>query len=193
MSHLSIASPKGGVGKTMLALQLAAAFSKAGLRVNLIDHDPQGSALVFGKIAQKAGRILPFALTNAQTAGFDLYLHDHAPGVVERYPSEVLVMPVVLDAPSGSIHRRGKTLLAERGYATLEVVSRFRSDRAEPRKVLAAHYAGCPVIRERTLYSNLYGRGLTVFDAPGVPYLDRAQEEIVAVRKAVERLLGEMS
>ncbi|HEL5321654.1 TPA: P-loop NTPase [Stenotrophomonas maltophilia] len=33
MNHVSVVSPKGGVGKTMLALQLAASFARDGVRV----------------------------------------------------------------------------------------------------------------------------------------------------------------
>lgn len=192
MKHLNLVSPKGGMGKTMLALQLAASFARDGHRVCLVDHDPQGSALVFGKIAQKAGVELPFVPTNARVSGFDIVIHDHPPGVVEAYPGGILIMPVVLDAPSGTVHRRGKSLLKQRGNRILEVVSRFRSDRAEPRRILAEHYADCPVVCERTLYSNLYGRGLTVVDAVGIRYLDRAQTEIAGVRKALDRLMGEV-
>ncbi|MBJ6984023.1 ParA family protein [Luteimonas sp. MC1750] len=189
MKHVSITSPKGGVGKTMLAINLAASYASSGLRVCLVDHDPQGSVLVFGKIAQKAEVELSFVPTNARVSGFDLYIHDHPPGIQEQYPGQVLVMPVVLDAPSATVHLRGKTVLQERGHRILEVVSRFRADRAQPRKVRQERYPHCPVVSDRTLYSNLYGRGLTVIDAPPVRYLDRAQAEIASVRKALDALL----
>lgn len=193
MIHLSVVSPKGGVGKTLLSLQLAASFAQSGLRVNLIDHDPQGSALVFGKLAQRAGRELPFAITPVQASRFEVYIHDHAPGVLEHYPSKVLIMPVVLDAPSGTIHRRGRELLEQRGYSTLEVVNRFRADRAGPRRALVDHYMGSAVIAERTLYSNLYGRGQTVFDDVGVAYVDRARSEIMQVRHALDQLMAQVA
>ena len=77
MIHLSVVSPKGGVGKTMLALQLAASFARDGQRVCLMDHDPQGSSMVFGKLAERAGIELPFVPTNARVGGFDVYIHDH--------------------------------------------------------------------------------------------------------------------
>jgi chromosome partitioning protein len=44
MRIYTVALEKGGVGKTALAVNLAAAFQKAGLSVLLIDLDPQASA-----------------------------------------------------------------------------------------------------------------------------------------------------
>ena len=52
---IAFVSPKGGGGKTTLAILLASEFAHGGLSVRVLDADPQGSALLWQKRSRDAG------------------------------------------------------------------------------------------------------------------------------------------
>jgi len=186
--HIAVASPKGGVGKTMTALQLAGAYAAKGYRTALVDHDPQGSSLIFGKVATHAGRKLPFVPTTAMVSGFRVYIHDYPPGLAETYaPAKLVVVPTLLDAASFLVHTRGLRYFQDLGLRVIPVAQRVRTDRKEQRDLLAQHFSDGVVIRDRAFYANAYGQGLTVATACGMPYQSLAQAEIERLVLAIEK------
>ncbi|MDX1762905.1 MAG: ParA family protein [bacterium] len=52
MKSILLANPKGGCGKTTLAVNLASYYARRGLRVGLVDLDDQGSAMTW--LAQRS-------------------------------------------------------------------------------------------------------------------------------------------
>ena len=58
MPVVAVLNQKGGVGKTSLALNLAAALAKGGSKVQYIDADPQGTALDWNA-ARTASSLFP--------------------------------------------------------------------------------------------------------------------------------------
>jgi chromosome partitioning protein len=89
MKILGLLSRKGGGGKTTLALHLSVMAQDAGLRVLLIDLDPQGSAAAWWQAREADTPQLDVAqpgqleglLDKARTAGVDLVIIDTRPSV----------------------------------------------------------------------------------------------------------------
>jgi len=101
---LSLLNQKGGVGKTTLALHIAAALAERGAQVQLIDADPQGSALDWS--VMRGGEApfgvvgLPRATIHREVARF-LENHDHIiidgpPRVYEVARSAIMASDLVL-------------------------------------------------------------------------------------------------
>ncbi len=87
MRVFAIASQKGGVGKSTLAVHLAAEAAAQGMRVLLLDLDPQGSVMEW---ANRRGDLPPDVsganpasiakeISRAATDGYDLVVIDTAP------------------------------------------------------------------------------------------------------------------
>ncbi|HEY1719897.1 MAG TPA: ParA family partition ATPase [Magnetospirillaceae bacterium] len=53
---VAVAQRKGGAGKTTLVAQLGVAWSRQGLRVAMLDVDPQGSLTAWASVRQSSGR-----------------------------------------------------------------------------------------------------------------------------------------
>lgn len=87
MKTLGIIAQKGGAGKTTLSLHLAVRAGLAGLKVLLVDTDPQSSATAWWKrrheaapaLIQSRGELLPGVLQTAVQQDYDLVVIDTAP------------------------------------------------------------------------------------------------------------------
>src|SRR5476651_1448820 len=101
---IGVLNQKGGVGKTTIAVNLAAAFANSGARALLVDADPQGSALawssarerdplfaVVGMAKPSLHRDLPDLAKN-----YDFVVIDGAPRVNELGRSAILASDFVL-------------------------------------------------------------------------------------------------
>jgi len=84
MRSIGLVSQKGGAGKTTLAIHLAVLAHEAGLRVALVDCDPQQSAVHWRKrreqqqpvVVQAVARDLPAVLDTLKADGFHLAIVD---------------------------------------------------------------------------------------------------------------------
>ena len=210
MKTLSLIAQKGGTGKTTLGIHLAVQAQRAGLRVLLVDTDPQGSAGAWWQrrqseepaLVQGAGTELAGMLDGARARGFELVIVDTAPHsshqsrACAECSDAVLIptRPAILDLDAiGST-----TALVADLKVPAEIVlnacpppTRAHVPRivAEAREALSAYKVPvCPVtVSQRAAYSHalIDGRAVVEFEAHG-----KAAAEIAALWRSVGRRIA---
>lgn len=92
---IAIANQKGGVGKTTTTINLGAALAQAGMRVLIVDLDPQGNASTGLGIASE----------DREFTTYELLLEDIALGDVIQPTSDknLMIIPATVDLSSADI------------------------------------------------------------------------------------------
>ena len=185
---IGVLSQKGGVGKTTVALNLAAAIATSGSRVLVVDADPQGSALAWSS-AREAEPLFPVVGMAKPTlhrelpnlaANYHFIVIDGAPRVNDLARSAILASNLVLIPVQPSpydIWASSETVRlireARQINATLEAA--FLINRKIARSAIGrdaatalARFEDIPVLEvhlsQRILYAESAAKGLTVVE-----------------------------
>ena len=111
MSTIALTGQKGGGGKSTVAMSVAAEALARGLRVLLVDADPQGTSRTWGAVALEAGHPTPTVVgmgadlhkpgqLPALAHGFDLVLVDCPPRHADVQRAALMVADLAI-LPSG--------------------------------------------------------------------------------------------
>jgi chromosome partitioning protein len=172
----SLVHTKGGVGKTTTVMFLAGAAVQRGVRVRVVDADPQGSASSWADRAAHRGTPLPFDVASATAADLraltsepdELVLVDTPPGTAAPIDAAIDAADLVIiptGARAADIDRVWPTLDITQHRPTtilLTLVDRRKVEAVEMPRGLAE--ANAPmlqsIVRDLTIIERAFGRGI---------------------------------
>ena len=184
---IGVLNQKGGVGKTTIAVNLAAVFAKGGRRVLLVDADPQGSSLAWSS-AREADPLFPVVGMAKPTLhkdlpeiarDYDVVVIDGAPRVNELaraaiMASELVVIPVQPSpydvwATADIVKLVSEAQQFKESLKAVFVINRKIVNTAIGRDVTTA-LAEFPIpvshatLHQRVIYAESAGQGLSVIE-----------------------------
>ncbi|SET51043.1 ParA family partition ATPase [Oceanicella actignis] len=201
---VTLAQQKGGSGKTTIAAQLAALWTRRGLRVALIDLDPQRSLTRWAEL--RGDPALTAIESKDWRAGVDIDRARRAadrvladcPGAAEPLlraaarAADLVLTPVQPSAPDIWALERTVRMCADEGARVRAVLNRVppRGGAVEEAAAALAEMGAPPLaarLGNRVAFAAAFARGRAAFEtAPRA----KAAEELAALEAEIEALLN---
>jgi chromosome partitioning protein len=195
---VGVLNQKGGVGKTTIAVNLAACFSHLGRRVLLVDADPQGSALAWSGARQAEPLFVVVGMAKPTLhrelpelrKPYDIVLIDGAPRVNDLGRSVIMASDLVLIpvqpspydvwAAAETVQLVSEARVYKKELRACFIINRMIANTAIGRDIATAldQFPDTPVLGsaliQRVVYAESAARGLSVIEA--APKSEAAKE-----------------
>ena len=163
MKIISVWNPKGGQGKSMLSINLAAASVEMGLVPLVICQDQQGTSMLF----YNSGN-LPFKVMNEipeKKPDVDLLIFDHQASDWEVPRAQFIVMPVKPARDQYATYIDAYKRAEDQGKEILTVVTDGHTHRLDENTTTALmKKKGAYIIPSSGVFSRASGEYRTIFD-----------------------------
>jgi len=163
MKVISVWNPKGGQGKSMLSINLAAAAVQIGLKPVVIDRDPEQQTALLYHDSGLAFKILADYPRNAPDV--DLVIVDHM--ATDRDPPlpPVVVVPVIPKRTQFAAYKHALPILEAENKRIITVVTGGDKRRTDERAaVIALKQMGAFEIPQSVVFTHAENNLTTVFD-----------------------------
>lgn len=190
MKIISFWTPKGGAGKTTLALNVGGDLADRGFSVLLCDLDPQGTALdvaALGKLEFDVRSGIPESQPDV-----DFVLIDHPPGFTQTPKSKIVVVPMRPSFLDFKANQKILRIINDSGNSQRQIVRVINCldvRRKEEKKFadkLTSKNGSTVAIRNRSIFPRIAGKGKTVFQSGTLFGGGAARDEI---RKLTDKIL----
>ncbi|WP_099609503.1 AAA family ATPase [Vibrio coralliilyticus] len=163
MKIVHVWTPKGGQGKSMCTLNLAAATVELGKKPLVICRDPQGTMTLYAKYGN-----LPFEVVQAipdEKPDVDIVFFDHQASDWEVPSGQLIVMPLKPARDQYATYKDALLRAEQKDKTTITVVTDTNNQRAEEKEITTAlKEQGAFVIPSSGVFSRAASHYATIFD-----------------------------